>query len=268
MRVSTHATAVVARDLELAYGSHTALCCADLSIPMGALTVLMGSNGSGKSTLMNAIAGLVEPVRGEMTVLGEPPPPEPGSVAYVLQATSADELLPVSVREIVTMARFARRGLLGRLRAADRQAVDAALATMELESVSHRRFSELSGGQRQRALVAQGLAQEAEVLLLDEPMTGLDLVSRQRIFEVLGAERAAGRAVVMASHDLDDAALADHVLLLAGRVVAEGPPDVALSSDRLREAYGHRYLDLDADGGILDDHHQHGHDHGVRAARD
>jgi manganese transport system ATP-binding protein len=221
----------------------------------------MGSNGSGKSTLMNAIAGLVEPVRGEMTVLGKPPPPGPGSVAYVLQATSADALLPVTVREIVTMARFAHHGLLGRLRGADRAAIDSALATMELESVAHRRFSELSGGQRQRALVAQGLAQEAEVLLLDEPMTGLDLVSRQRIIEVLRSEREAGRAVVMASHDLDDATLADHVLLLAGRVVAEGPPERALAPEPLREAYGHRYLELDTAGGIVDDHHHHGHDH-------
>ncbi len=266
MRGSSGTPAVTAQDLELAYGTHTALCCADLTIPGGALTVLMGSNGSGKSTLMNAIAGLVDPVRGVLTVLGKPPPPEPGSVAYVLQATAADALLPVTVHEIVTMARFARRGFLGRLRSADRHAVDQALATMEIETVSQRRFSELSGGQRQRALVAQGLAQEADVLLLDEPMTGLDLVSRQRIIDVLRSEREAGRAVVMASHDLDDARLADHVLLLAGRVVAEGPPEDALAADRLREAYGHRYLDLDSATGIVDDHHQHGH--GVPAARE
>jgi len=250
---------VEAHDLELAYGRHTALCCADFAIPPAALTVLMGSNGSGKSTLMNAIAGLVEPLRGSLVVLDKPPPPDPGSVAYVLQATAADALLPITVREIVTMARFAHRGLLGRLQRSDREAVERALATMELQQVVNCRFSELSGGQRQRALVAQGLAQEAEILLLDEPMTGLDLVSRARIIDVLSAQREEGRAVIMASHDLDDAMLADHVLLLAGRVVSEGPPAIALAPDRLREAYGHRYLELDDAVGILDDHHHHGH---------
>ena len=250
--------AVVGRDIEVAYGGQTALCCADFTVPLAALTVLIGSNGSGKSTLMNVIAGLVEPVRGSLEVLGSTGPPRASAVAYVLQATAADGLLPLTVRELVTMARFARRGLLGRLGHDDRRAVDEAMVTMELESVGQRRFSELSGGQRQRALVAQGLAQEPEILLLDEPMTGLDLVSRQRILEVMDSERRAGRAVVMASHDLSDARLADHVVLLAGRVVTEGSPEETLTPEQLREAYGHRYLDLDAPVGIVDDHHHHG----------
>ena len=250
--------AVVGHDLEIAYGEHTVLCCTDFRIPLAALTVLIGSNGSGKSTLMNAIGGLVEPVRGSLIVLGRAGTAEHGSVAYVLQATEADALLPVTVREIVTMARFASRGLLGRLDDADRRAVADAIETMELEGVAQHRFSELSGGQRQRALVAQGLAQQAEILLLDEPMTGLDIVSRQLILDVMQRERNAGRAVVMASHDLADARLADHVVLLAGRVVRQGPPDQALTPDSLREAYGHRYLDLDDPFGIVDDHHHHG----------
>ena len=247
-----------ATDLELAYAGHLALCCTDFTIPWGAITVLIGSNGSGKSTLMNAVAGLVSPVRGSLAVAGVARDEARPSVAYVLQATDADELLPVTVAEVVTMARFARRGLLGRLDATDRAAVAAAIEAMELESVSERRLSELSGGQRQRALVAQGLAQGAEILLLDEPMTGLDIVSRQRILEVMRAERDRGRAVVMATHDLADARLADHVVLLAGRVVAEGPPERVLEPENLRAAYGHRYLALDEQLGIVDDHHHHG----------
>ena len=250
--------AVVGHEIEVAYGGQTALCCADFTIPLGALSVLIGSNGSGKSTLMNAIAGLIEPVRGSLTILGRPAPADPAAVAYVLQATDADGLLPLTVHELVTMARFAGRGLLGRLDQADRHAVEQAITTMELESVAQRRFSELSGGQRQRALVAQGIAQQADILLLDEPMTGLDLVSRQRILDVMQLERSAGRAVVMASHDLADAQVADHVVLLAGRVVAEGSPEHALTAEHLRDAYGHRYLDLDDPLGIVDDHHHHG----------
>lgn len=250
--------AVVAHDLELAYGERTALCCTHFAIPYSALTVLIGSNGSGKSTLMNAIAGLATPVRGSLSIRPRAGDAAAASVAYVLQATDADGLLPVTVREIVTMARFAERGLLGRLRDSDRRAVDAAIESMELGAVAERRFSELSGGQRQRALVAQGVAQQADVLLLDEPMTGLDLVSRQRILELMERERDQGRAVVMASHDLDDAGAADHVVLLAGRVVAEGSPSETLTGAHLREAYGHRYLDLGEPIGIVDDHHHHG----------
>ena len=250
--------AVVGHELEIAYGQQTVLCCTDFTIPLAALTVLIGSNGSGKSTLMNAIGGLVEPLSGSLTVLGRAGAADRASVAYVLQATEADALLPVTVREIVTMARFARRGLLGRLDAADRRAVSDAIESMELDSVAHGRFSELSGGQRQRALVAQGLAQQAKILLLDEPMTGLDIVSRKRILDVMQHERDAGCAVVMASHDLADARLADHVVLLAGRVVRQGPPDEALTPDSLREAYGHRYLDLEDPFGVVDDHHHHG----------
>lgn len=250
--------AVVGRELELAYGEQVALCCTDFTIPPGALSVLIGSNGSGKSTLMNAIAGLASPLRGSLSLRSPGLDGGAPSVAYVLQATDVDGLLPITVREIVTLSRFATRGLLGRLDASDRTAVDAALEDMELTGVSQRRFSELSGGQRQRVLVAQGLAQGADILLLDEPMIGLDMVSRQRIRELMLRERDAGRAVVMASHDLDDARIADHVILLAGRVVAEGPPETTLTGDHLREAYGHRYLDLDESIGIVDDRHGHG----------
>ena len=235
-----------------------ALCCGHFTIPRGALTVLIGSNGSGKSTLMNAVAGLMAPVRGTLSVLGQPAADVCAKVAYVLQATDADALLPVTVAEVVTMARFAHRGLLGRLVHSDRAAVARAIEAVELESVSTRRLSELSGGQRQRALVAQGLAQEAEILLLDEPMTGLDIVSRRRVLQVMREQRDRGCAVVMATHDLDDARLADHVILLDGRVVVEGPPERALTAEHLRAAYGHRYLDLDEEVGIVDDHHHHG----------
>ena len=255
---SARSPAVSARDLKISYGGHVALRQTQFTIPRAALTVLIGSNGSGKSTLMNAVAGLIAPARGSLSVLGRPGPGSPDSVAYVLQATEAESLLPVTVREIVTMGRFATRGLFGRLGNDDRRVVDAAIAATELEPIADRRFSALSVGQRQRALVAQGLAQRSEILLLDEPMTGLDIVSRQRILDVVDAERAAGRAVVMASHDLADARTADHVILLAGRVVAEGTPSETLTAEYLREAYGHRYLELDDPVGIVDDHHHHG----------
>jgi ABC-type Mn2+/Zn2+ transport system ATPase subunit len=120
-----------------------------------------------------------------------------------------------------------------------------------------RPLHQLSGGQRQRAFVAQGLAQGADLLLLDEPVTGLDLVSRQHILDAVAAERAAGRAVVVSTHDLGDASQADHLLLLAGRVVASGPPDEVLTDDHLAEAYGGHLLRLGNRTLILDDHAHH-----------
>lgn len=241
-------------------GRPAALEVAELRLRAGALTALVGPNGSGKSTLLSALAGLLDPRTGTVEVLGAPASRSRRRVAYVLQSTRADEVLPVTVREVVTMARFALRGHFGRLRADDRAAVDDALSRLELEHLAGRHLRDLSGGERQRALVAQGLAQEAGVLLLDEPVNGLDLVSRQRIIEVIRQERDDGAAVVMATHDLEDAQLADEVVILAGRVVAAGRPVDVLQTDQLAEAYGGR-LHVHRAGPRLEPHvHVHGDD--------
>jgi manganese transport system ATP-binding protein len=144
--------------------------------------------------------------------------------------------------------------------------VAGAVERLELGDLLRRHLGELSGGQRQRVFVAQGLAQGADVLLLDEPVTGLDLPSAHRIREVVGEEAAAGRTVVLATHDLAEAAAADHVVLVAGRVVAAGPPATALTRDTLADAYGARLLRVDGDTLLLDEgaHHDHeGHDHAL-----
>jgi manganese transport system ATP-binding protein len=155
------------------------------------------------------------------------------------------------------MGRYASAGAVRRLRAADRDAVDRAIEALGLGDIARRPLHQLSGGQRQRAFVAQGLAQEAQLLLLDEPLTGLDLVSRQHILDAIDAERAAGHAVVVSTHDLGDASEADHLLLLAGRVVASGVPAEVLTDDNLVEAYGGHLLRLGDRTLILDDHAHH-----------
>jgi manganese transport system ATP-binding protein len=155
------------------------------------------------------------------------------------------------------MGRYPAAGLLRRLSTADRRAVDAALDAVDLTGIAGRPLRELSGGERQRAFVAQALAQGGDVLLLDEPITGLDLVSRQSILDALDAERAAGRAVVISTHDLADAAAADHLLLLAGRVVASGAPGEVLTEANLAAAYGGHLLRVGDGTLILDDHPHH-----------
>src|ERR687897_206500 len=144
----------------------------------------------------------------------------------------------------------------------DRAAVNRSLERLGVADLARRQLHELSGGQRQRVLVAQGLAQEADLLLLDEPVTGLDVVSRELILEAVAAEQAAGRTVVLSTHDLTDARQADRVMLLANRLVAFGAPDEVLTDRPLAAAYGGRVLALPEGVVVMDDpHHNHHDDH-------
>ena len=249
--------AALATDLHLAYGARIALAGATFELPLGATVALIGPNGSGKSKLLRALAGLTEPRSGSLTVASRA---TRGAVALVLQTTAVDRSLPVTVRETVTMARYASRGPFGRLRPDDRRIVAEALTRMDVAALAGRQLHELSGGQRQRVLVAQGLAQQADLLLLDEPVTGLDVVSRELILEAIVAERAAGRTVVVSTHDLDDARRADLVMLLANRVVAFGPPDEVLTDEPLCAAYGGRVLRVPEGVIVMDDPHHDHHD--------
>jgi ABC-type Mn2+/Zn2+ transport system ATPase subunit len=228
----------------------------DLDVAAG-VTSLVGPNGSGKSTLLHAIAGLLEPAVGSLDVFGEPPAAVRRRIAYVLQAQHAPDHLPVTVREVVALGRAPMRGPVRRLRPEDRIAVQEAIERVELGALAGRHLSDLSGGERQRAFVAQGLAQQADLLLLDEPTAGLDVASTEQIRTVLAAERGAGRSVIVATHDLADAVASDHVVLLAGRVVASGPPAVALARANLRRAYHGRLLDLRGELVLVDDDADH-----------
>src|SRR4051812_23017478 len=217
--------AITTEGLTAAYGSHVALRDVTLTIDAGRVTTLIGPNGSGKSTLLHLIAGLLAPRQGHVRV--------EGTVAYVLQSVHVNEALPVTVREVVTMGRYGERGLLGRITREDRRIVDETLERLDLADLARRHLGELSGGQRQRAFVAQALVQRAPVLLLDEPVTGLDLPSREAILDVAISEAQAGTAVVMSTHDLGEAAHGDEVVLLAGRLVAQGLPAEVLTTDCL-----------------------------------
>ena len=233
------------------YGGRTALRDVTLDVPPGTTVAVIGPNGSGKSTLLAAIAGLVSPSSGRIEV-------DRTSLALVLQSTDVDRSLPVTVLETIRMARYPHRGMFGRFREVDHAAVRSAMARAAVADLSARQLHELSGGQRQRVLVAQGLAQDADLLLLDEPVTGLDIVSREVILDVVAEEQAGGRSVLMTTHSLEDAATCDLVVLLAGRMVAVGTPSEVLTEEHLHAAFGSRVLRL-ADGQLLldDPHHDH-----------
>ncbi|MEM7143382.1 MAG: zinc ABC transporter ATP-binding protein AztA [Actinomycetota bacterium] len=238
--------------LQVRYGDIVALTDVDLAMDRGTSLAVIGPNGSGKSTLLNAIAGIVAPSAGSVTLAGPPP-------ALVLQSTEVDRSLPITVRETVELARYPSLGLLRRFSSTDRHLVEDSLRRLGIEDLSSRQLHEISGGQRQRTLVAQGLAQRAELLLLDEPVTGLDVTSRGRILDVISEELADDRSVIMTTHDLDDARICDQVLLVDRHAIAIGAPDDVLTEDHLVHAFGGRFVRV-GDRLILDDPHHH-HEH-------
>ena len=240
------------RGLEVRYGDTVALTGVDLDLPTGTSLAVIGPNGSGKSTLLNAIAGVKTISAGSIRYDGTAP-------ALVLQATNVDRSLPITVTDTVGLGRYPRLGLLRRFDGTDRRAVGDALRRLDIEHLADRQLHDLSGGQRQRVLVAQGLAQHSDLLLLDEPVTGLDVVSRGLILDVMQAELTQNRSVVVTTHDLDDARICDQVLLVDRHAIAVGPPDEVLTEDHLLHAFGGRFIKI-GDRLILDDpHHHHQH---------
>jgi len=243
--------AVLAEDLVLGYGSTVALSKSTFTIPTGVVTAVIGPNGSGKSTLLNAVAGLINPISGSIEVFGGA-----GSshrISYVLQTTKVNEALPISVREVVMMGRYAGTGAYRWLSQDDRDAVAEAMDRTGITDLGNRPLNDLSDGQRQRVFVAQGLAQEHDLLLLDEPLTGIDFPTAQAIDFVIHDELARGCTVVMTTHDLSEAQVADNVVLLSGRVVAHGSPREVLTTGHLQDAYGAALLHVEDGRIFLDD---------------
>lgn len=239
---------VVGKGMGVTFGTTVALAPSDFELPRGSVIALIGPNGSGKSTLLNVISGLIEPSMGSLTV-----DVETARISYVMQSTKVNEALPVTVREVVTMGRYAAVGPYGRMTDEDRRAVDRALERTSITDIASRHIHDLSGGQRQRVLVAQGLAQDHDLLLLDEPLTGVDLTTAQAIDEVIHDESDEGCTVVMTTHDLSEARLSQFVLLLAGDVVASGPPGDVLTEENLLRAYGPSLLHAERGRMFVDD---------------
>ncbi len=245
---------IVATDIVVLRDGRTAVDTSSFTIPDGMITAVIGPNGSGKSTILHVIGGLLEPASGTLTVGGFPPHQVRERVSYVLQTTQVNDAMPLTVGETVLMARFSGKSWLGRITAADRNAAAEAIERLDLGDIAGRHLAELSGGQRQRTFVAQGLAQDHDVLLLDEPLTALDAPSAQVIDDVVHAEQASGRTIVLTTHDLGEASAADHVILLAGQVIASGAPGDVLTPANLEQAYrsGHPHSH-EHGGNFLDD---------------
>ncbi|MFY9265399.1 MAG: metal ABC transporter ATP-binding protein [Solirubrobacterales bacterium] len=222
---------ISARGVDLAYeaGGEPALTGVDLELPAGELVILLGPNGGGKTTLLRGLLGEIIVSAGSLGV-GAP-------VAYLPQHDVSRTDFPVSALEVVLMGTLAERRLWQRPRRSDRLRARDALDRVGLRERAGAAYGELSGGQRRRVLLARTIVRDTPVILLDEPLAGVDPVSADVINNTLGALRDTGRLVLVASHDIEQARRADRVLCLNGRLVAVGAPAEVLTEPLLRETY-------------------------------
>jgi manganese/iron transport system ATP-binding protein len=255
------------KDVSVRYGTRTALDDVSLAVKPGRRVAVVGPNGAGKSTLFNLLAGVRSPDRGRVLIHGHRPERHV-CIAYVTQSSQVDWNFPVSVRDVVMMGRVGEIGLLRQPAAADRQLVQSSLEEVEMSHLAARQIGELSGGQKQRMFIARALAQEADLMLLDEPLAGLDLQSQDKIFSLLDTLSEQGVTLLFATHDLNLARERfERILLLNRKLVAYGAPEDVLTSANLSAAYGGHMQVLDtAEGpvaiGDMGGHHEHSHEHG------
>lgn len=234
------------------YGRVRALGPVDVGFARGTLTAVMGPNGSGKTTLLKVVSGLLKPSGGRVTR-------DAGtSVAYAAQHHHQHRWMPLTVGEVLRMSQFHRRPLPWPLSRDQKGRIADAAGRLEVDGLIDRTFGELSGGQKQRALIASAIATPSPLLLLDEPITGLDIPSQKRILDVLSAERDAGRVVLITTHHLDEARRCERAILLNRTIVADGTPDEVLTVANLAATFGPRVLNVPSDEPVLVDDHGHG----------
>ncbi|MDQ0313685.1 manganese/iron ABC transporter ATP-binding protein [Amorphus orientalis] len=233
---------ILARNVTVTYrNGHTALHDASFEIPRGTITALVGVNGAGKSTLFKAIMGFVPAARGEIRLLGRTVRQalKENLVAYVPQSEEVDWAFPVLVEDVVMMGRYGHMGFLRRPSRADHAAVDRALARVNMTDFRHRQIGELSGGQRKRVFLARALAQDGQVILLDEPFTGVDVKTEDQIVALLRDLRDEGRVMLVSTHNLGSVPeFCDRTVLVKGTVIAYGPTAETFTRKNLERAFG------------------------------
>ena len=247
------------RGLWTGYNHHPALEDVTFEVTRGEVVGIIGPNGSGKSTLLKAVLGLIKPWRGRVSVMGQPSATQLQSLGYMPQMEHVDWDFPVTVGDVALMGRYSQRGLLHRTTREDREASDEALARVGMYSSRHRLIGELSGGQRRRVLLARALANDPLLLLLDEPVAGLDASAQHRFLDIIAEFRDEGRTVVFSSHDLSCVSgWCAKAVCLNRKLIAFGPPKEILNERVLSETFGSHLLLVHMDGhAYAYQHHRH-----------
>jgi manganese/zinc/iron transport system ATP- binding protein len=249
---------LVLRNVSAGYGAGVVLQDASLAIPPGTLVGVIGPNGSGKSTLLKSILGLAPVMTGSVLLDGRPVAEQRDRLAYVPQREAVDWSFPISAEQVVMMGRYPRVGWLRLPGAGDVAAVRDALERVAMADLGSAQIGALSGGQQQRVFLARALVQQASVLLLDEPMTGVDQTTEQLIVGLLQELRDGGTTILHATHDLESAAdISDQLCFVNRRVVAYGPPAETFTPEILHATFGGELLIVQAG----DHSHVHGGGH-------
>jgi manganese/iron transport system ATP-binding protein len=238
----TDTNGILVDNITVAYrNGTTALKQASFSSPRGSITALVGVNGAGKSTIFKAIMGFVPVVSGRISILGldGKRAQRQNKVAYVPQSEDVDWNFPVLVEDVVMMGRFGHMNMLRIPRPIDREMVSAALARVDMTGYAKRQIGELSGGQKKRVFLARALAQEGEVILLDEPFTGVDVKTEDAIIALLRDLRDEGKVILVSTHNLGSVPeFCDRTVLVKGTVLAYGPTPEIFTREKLEVAFG------------------------------
>ena len=238
--------------ISVRYNGRLALEDVTFHLHAGERIAVVGPNGAGKSTLFKVVAGVLPPSTGEVNIFGSRPRSHV-CIAYIPQRSQVDWNFPVSVADVVMMGRSAKLGLLNWPHKSDWEYVHRALELVELSDLAERQIGQLSGGQQQRMFIARALAQEAELMLMDEPLSGLDTPSQEGLLNLLDTLRNQNVTVMVATHDLDQATRHfDRIMLLNHRIIAFDVPQNVMHTDHLLQAYGGR-LKIASGGTMLVD---------------
>ncbi|WP_220711176.1 iron/manganese ABC transporter ATP-binding protein SitB [Enterobacter cancerogenus] len=231
---------IVVKDVTVTYrNGHTALREASFSVPGGSIAALVGVNGSGKSTLFKAVMGFVR-ATGTISILGMPPSLalRKNLVAYVPQSEEVDWSFPVLVEDVVMMGRYGHMGFMRRPKENDRRIVAQALERVDMLDLRHRQIGELSGGQKKRIFLARAIAQQGEVILLDEPFTGVDVKTEAKIIDLLRELRDEGKTLLVSTHNLGSVTeFCDYTVMVKGTVLASGPTESTFTAENLERAF-------------------------------
>jgi ABC-type Mn2+/Zn2+ transport system ATPase subunit len=259
--VKPSSTAVIAAStLSIGYKGETVVSSLDFTLERRQSLALIGTNGSGKSTLLKTLVGLIPPVRGSLKIFGEAPQQSARRTAYLSQFHSTAFILPLRVFDVVSMGRYAARGLTGRFNGEDHDIVIDSMRRMDISNLRDKPLRSLSGGQQQRVYIAQALARQADLLILDEPTAGLDAGAREIYQQMLRDELCRGASIVIATHDIQEAMDCTYTMLLARKVIAFGRGEKVITPDALLETFGIT-VTMGKKAGIAVVEREHGHDH-------
>lgn len=228
-------------NITVAYNRKLALYNASFELQSGSISALVGPNGGGKSTLFKAIMGFVKPIQGQVLINDLPPilAQKNNLVAYVPQWEEVDWNFPVSVSDVVMMGRYGYMNILRIPRIIDKEIVRESLARVEMLDYKNRQIGELSGGQKKRAFLARALAQQAKIILLDEPFTGVDVKTEKAIIDLLIELRTLGHTILISTHDLASVStFCDHVILVNRTVLAYGPIEEVFTTENVTMTFG------------------------------